>query len=158
MMSDPEIEPEMTQDEDNQAAQARLEHIFDLTVNLTHRLAIECQAFEANRPLDVAQTLPETTRLANLYRHESRQLREAPQILAGTSREDRIRLIQATEAFDAVLARHGRAIEAAKYVTEGVVRAIAHEVAASRCTGAGYGPSAQQPPPPSTALTLNQSA
>ncbi len=154
MMPDTLPVPEL----DNQAATERLAYILDLTVALTERLALECQAFERNRPLDVTQTLPETTRLANLYRHESRQLREAPQILAGTAREDRIRLIQATEAFDAVLARHGRAIEAAKFVTEGVVRAIAHEVAAARCTGAGYGPGARQAPAPSTALTLNQSA
>lgn len=152
----PETQP--VPEPDNQAATERLAYILNLTVTLTERLTLECQAFERNRPLDVAQTLPETTRLANLYRHESRQLRQTPEILQGTAREDRIILLQATEAFDAVLARHGRAIEAAKTVTEGVVRAIAHEVAAARCTGAGYGPGATQAQGASTALTLNQSA
>jgi hypothetical protein len=149
---------DLGQDPDNQTASQRLDHILALTLNLTERLGLECQAFERNRPLDVAQTLAETTRLANLYRHESRRLREAPQVLQGTTRQDRIALIQATEAFDAVLARHGQAIKAAKTVTEGVVRAIAHEVAAARCTGSGYGPSAAQTHGPSTALSLNQSA
>lgn len=150
--------PPVPEPDNQQAAAERLAYILNLTVTLTERLSLECQAFERNRPLDVAQTLPETTRLANLYRHESRQLRQTPEILQGTAREDRIALLQATEAFDAVLARHGRAIEAAKTVTEGVVRAIAQEVAAARCTGAGYGPGAAQTQAPSTALTLNQSA
>ena len=51
--------------------------------------------------------------------------------------------MRATEAFEAVLARHGRALEAAKTVTEGLVRAIAEEVARSRSAGTGYGPGAQ---------------
>ena len=136
----------------------RLEQILSLTEILTERLVKECKAFEANRPLEVSRTLAETTRLANLYRHESRRIREAPQFLQSTPRESRLRLITATEAFDAVLARHGRAIGAAKQVTEGLVRAIAEEVVASRCTGSGYGPSAQKNRPSSTAVTLNQSA
>ena len=69
--------------------------------------------------------------------------------------------MQATEAFDAVLARQGRAIEAAKTVTEGLVRAIAEEVAATREQRHGYGPGALPPASSATAataITLNRRA
>ncbi|MFZ3008718.1 MAG: flagellar basal body protein, partial [Phenylobacterium sp.] len=69
------------------------------------------------------------------------------------------RLIRATEAFDSVLARQGRALDAARTVTEGLVKTIANEVAAQRTTGAGYGlkgaPSAAAS---ATSITLNKRA
>ena len=46
--------------------------------------------------------------------------------------EQRTRLLRATEAFDAVMERQGRALAAAKTITEGLVNAIAQEVAAQR--------------------------
>ncbi|HEY9217176.1 MAG TPA: flagellar basal body protein, partial [Phenylobacterium sp.] len=67
--------------------------------------------------------------------------------------------MRATEAFDAVLARHGRALEAAKTVTEGLVRAIAEEVAGQRTSASAYGPgAAQSNKSAATAITLNQRA
>ena len=60
---------------------------------------------------------------------------------------------------DAVLARQGRALEAAKTVSEGLVRAIADEVAAQRTTGSGYGQGgAASAPAPATSITLNKRA
>ncbi len=81
--------------------------------------------------------------------------------MLGAPAERRRRLMQATEAFDAVLARQGRAIEAAKTVTEGLVRAIAEEVASTREQRTGYGPTAAPPPSSATAataITLNRRA
>ncbi len=137
---------------------ARINQMTELTQILTARLVKECKDFEDNRPLEAAKTLDETSRLANIYRHESQRLREAPHVLAETSLPARQSLITATEAFDAVLARHGRAVESAKFVTEGLVRAIAEEVASSRPTGSGYGPGAQSSKVNATSLTLNRSA
>ncbi len=60
-----------------------------------------------------------------------------------------------------MLARHGRAIEAAKIITEGLVRAIAEEVAGQRQQATGYGPGATlqgQPSSTATAITLNRRA
>jgi hypothetical protein len=139
-------------------AEARLEQMVQLTDTLTERLAVESQHFEASKPLEAAKTLGETSRLANLYRHESQRLREAPQLLQAASPAVRLKLIKATEAFDAVLARHGRAISAAKVVTEGLVRVIAEEMASARPTGSGYGPGAKSGPVNARSLTLNRSA
>ncbi len=139
-------------------ARENVERLIGLTEKLTEQLARDAQAFEARPPHDAAHRMEDTARLANLYRHESARVRQDPALVSGAPREQRARLVRASEAFDAVLARHGRALHAVKTVTEGVVRAIAEEVAASRTVGAGYGPAARQHALAGTAITLNQRA
>lgn len=136
----------------------RVDQLIILTERLTDLIGQECRAFEARRPHEAVGNIDETSRLANLYRHESLRVRADVGLVQGAPLEKRMRLIRATEAFDAVLARHGRALEAAKTVTEGIVRAVAEEVANNRATGAGYGPSAAATSGPATAVTLNRSA
>ncbi|MFM8753207.1 MAG: flagellar basal body protein, partial [Phenylobacterium sp.] len=121
----------------------RVHQLIDLTERLTELIAAEAQAFESHRPQDAAALVEETSRLANIYRHESARVRSNPDLISHASLEDRTRLMRATEAFDAVLARQGRALEAAKTVTEGLVQAIAKEVASQRSRGVGYGPGAK---------------
>ena len=139
----------------------RVEQLIILTERLTDLIAKEATAFEARRPQDAVPYLQETARLANLYRHESARVRANVQLIASAGLERRHRLIRATEAFDAVLARQGRAVAAAKTVTEGLVRAIANEVADQRPQASGYGPSAGRGAAyrdNATAITLNQKA
>ncbi len=141
------------------SAQERVEQLIVLTERLTALVAFEAQAFEARRPQDAITHVEETQRLANIYRHESSRVRANPGLVMEAPLALRTRLIRATEAFDAVLARQGRALEAAKTVTEGLVRAIAEEVASQRQNGASYGPgAAQSPAGAATAITLNQRA
>ncbi|MEI7932449.1 MAG: flagellar basal body protein [Alphaproteobacteria bacterium] len=140
------------------AATERVNALITLTERLTDLISQECRAFEARRPHEAMKTLEETSRLANAYRHESARIRAEPGLLEGAPRDRRHALRRATEAFDAVLARHGRALEAAKVVTEGIVRAVADEVVAQRTTGAGYGPGAGKVAGSATAITLNKSA
>lgn len=137
----------------------RVEQLVALTERLTDLVAREAAAFEARRPQDAAGFVDETARLANIYRHESARIRANPDLVAGAPADHRRRLMRATEAFDAVLARQGRAIEAAKTVTEGLVRAIADEVASQRQQTSSYGPGAMtHAPAAATAITLNQRA
>lgn len=137
----------------------RVEQLVILTERLTHLIAEQCQAFEQRRPQDAAAMLEETSRLANLYRHESARVRADPRMVEAAPLEARTRLIRATEAFDAVLARQGRAIEAARTVTEGLVRCIAEEVANLRSQASVYGASGQQSVSSTgTAITLNKRA
>jgi len=133
-----------------------IEAMIGLTEKLTEVIAADAKSFEARRPQEVAVRIAETSALSNQYRHDSVRLRAAPQLIEAAPLEQRLRLVRATEAFDAVLARHGRALEAAKTVTEGLVRAIAEEVANQRSPASGYGPAAK--PGDATAITLNQSA
>ncbi len=67
-------------------------------------------------------------------------------------------LIKATEAFEAVLAVHGRTVEAARTISEGLVRTIAQEVAGARALGTGYGASGSANAGDSRAVTLNRMA
>ena len=137
----------------------RVEQLTILTERLTELIALEAQAFEQGRPQDAALHLDETSRLANVYRHESARVRANPSLVASAPSAMRSRLIRATEAFDAVLARQGRALEAAKTVTEGLVRAIADEVATQRAGATGYGPNAGvHTPGLATSITLNKRA
>jgi hypothetical protein len=144
------------------AADERVTAMLALTEELTGNLLLDCQAFEAHRPHEAAERGQHTARLANLYRHESARIRQDPSSVAAAAPMLRKRLLQSAEALDAVLARHGRAIHAAKTVSEGLVHAIATEVANQRgATGGSYGPSGGSvAPSPSaaTSITLNRRA
>lgn len=142
----------------NEATQ-RVEQLTELTERLTALISEECRAFEARRPHEAAANIEETSKLANLYRHESMRVKANRALIQDAPLDKRMRLVRATEAFEAVLARHGRALEAAKTITEGIVRAVAQEIASTRATGAGYGPSAGVAQAAvSTSLTLNKRA
>jgi hypothetical protein len=138
----------------------RVSQLIVLTERLTKLIAAQALAFEQRRPRDAAVDMEETSRLANLYRHESARVQRDIRLIEGAPPEQRKRLVQATEAFDAVLARQGRALEAAKTVTEGLVKAIAEEVANQRSAGGAYGPGATPAAgnSTSTAITLNKRA
>jgi hypothetical protein len=103
--------------------------------------------------------MEETSQLANLYRREAQALRARPGPIEAAARKDRLRLIRATEAFDAVMARQGRALTAAKTVTEGLVHAIAQEITNQRNAKATYGPEGVKTQTnAATAVTLNRRA
>ncbi len=139
-------------------ATERVEQLILLTDRLTELVAEQTRCFETHRPQDAVVYVDEVGRLANLYRHESAKVRGAPELVGRAGLAQRTRLTRATEAFDAVLARHGRAVNASKTVTEGLVRAIAEEVASQRQKGSTYGPGAATSMAPATAITLNKRA
>lgn len=141
-------------------ADQRVEQLILLTDRLTDLIAQQAAAFEARRPHEAARHVEETAKLANVYRHESARVRGNVALVQAASPERRTRLVRATEAFDAVLARQARAIAAAKTVTEGLVRAVANEIAAQRPQAAGYGPGASGAAyhDNATAITLNRQA
>ena len=143
-------------------ASDRVDQLVVLTERLTQLVAAQALAFEQHRPQEAAAYVEETSRLANLYRHESAKVRGNPALIAGATLVERARLTRATEAFDAVLARQSRALNASKTVTEGLVRSIAEEVAAQRSAGAaeGYGPDGVRNAKPAdgSAITLNRRA
>jgi hypothetical protein len=140
-------------------AAERVDQLILLTERLTGLVVEQAQAFEARRPQDAVIHLEETGRLANLYRHESARVRGNPELISAATHLQRRRLRRATEAFDAVLARQARAVGAIKTVTEGLVRAIAEEVASQRHKGSSYGSSGlQTPTAAATAITLNKQA
>ncbi|MFZ5670618.1 MAG: flagellar basal body protein [Pseudomonadota bacterium] len=143
---------------DANQANERVDQLVALTDRLTGLMAAQCQAFEQHRPQDAAAQMEELSKLANIYRHESAKVRQSPGLIEAASLQHRARLMRSTEAFDAVLARQGRALEAARTITEGLVRAVAEEVAAQRSSGVGYGPGAAAQGGDARAITLNRRA
>ena len=139
-------------------ASARLRQLIDLTRRLTERLGDEARAFEARRPQDAAASIAETHDLANVYRRESAQLKANPSSVSDAPPAERAALIRATEAFEVVLARHARAVEAARVISEGLVRTIAAEVASLRGSPSAYGPGGHANPGDSRAVAFNRTA
>jgi hypothetical protein len=139
-------------------ATARIRQLIDLTERLTACLRNEASAFEAHRPQDAAATLAGTQDLANAYRRESAQVKAHPEALAAAPAAERAALIKATEAFEAILTRHSRAIEAARIISEGLVRTIAAEVAAQRGAPSAYGASGRANAGDGRAVAFNRTA
>ncbi len=139
-------------------ATARVRQLTDLTRRLTARLGEESKAFESRRPQDAAATMAATQDLANSYRRESAQLKANPASVAAAPAADRTALIRATEAFEAVLSHHARAVEAARIVSEGLVRTIAAEVAGQRGSPSAYGATGQATAGDGRAVAFNRQA
>lgn len=139
-------------------ATARVRQLTDLTTRLTARLSEESKAFENRRPQDAADTMAATQEMANAYRRESAQVKANPASIAAAPLSDRTALVRATEAFEAVLSRHGRAVEAARIVSEGLVQTIAAEVAGQRGSPSAYGASGKANAADSRAVALNRQA
>lgn len=143
---------------DTELAQARVRQLTDLTQRLTKRLEVETLAFADGRPQDVAAGLPETQEMANLYRRDSAHVKANPALLSGAPLEDRKILMEVTRAFDAVLSRHGRAVDAARQISEGLVRAIAAEVTAARTPASAYAADGRAALGDGRAVALNRTA
>ena len=143
---------------DIELAAQRIRQLVDLTKALTARLAEETRAFEAQRPQDAAASLPKTQELANLYRRDSAHVKANPALLASAPAADKAALLKATEAFETVLARHSRAVDAARRISEGLMQAIAQEVAAARTPASAYGAGGQANAGDGRAFALNRTA
>lgn len=139
-------------------AVARIRQLVDLTERLTGRLAEESKAFEARRPQDAALTVAGTQDLANAYRRESAQLKANPAAIAAAPAAERAALIRATQAFETVLSGHARAVEAARIISEGLVKTIAAEVADQRGAPSAYGATGRANAGDGRAVAFNRKA
>jgi hypothetical protein len=139
-------------------ATARVRQLIDLTNRLTARLTEESRIFESHRPQDAAAALAGTQELANAYRRESAQVKASPALISAAPVADRTALIRATEVFEAVLSRHARTVEAARIVSEGLVRTIAAEVTGQRGNPSAYGASGKAQAGDGRAVAFNRQA
>ena len=77
-------------------------------------------------------------------------------LAAGTLLADNV--IKATEAFEAILNRHARAVEAARIISEGLVRTLAAEIRSQRGVPNAYGATGQATPTDGSAVAFSRSA
>ncbi|WP_312812929.1 flagellar basal-body protein FlbY [Brevundimonas sp.] len=123
---------------DSEMASLQLEKLIGLTKQLDARLLKELELVRSHKAADMAQGMAETAELANEYRRESARIKANPGLVANAPLELKQALVKATETFDETLAVHSEAIEAARRISEGLVRTIASEVANNRAMGTGY--------------------
>jgi hypothetical protein len=121
----------------------RARQLIALTQRLSQRLQRETAILEAHRPQDLYEGIEETRQLSNMYRHESARIKADPSLLAGLTPAERTALLAATEAFQGHLRRYEIAVNAAKTITEGIVKAVAEDMNRRRALNATYGPRAR---------------
>jgi hypothetical protein len=127
----------------------------DQLIVLSERLAAlvedETRRIEARAPTAEAALVEEKERLANAYRLELARIKQDPGLVSAAPKPllDKLRL--ATQRLQAALSEHEIAIGAVKFVSEGLVQAMAEEVhrqrQAARPYGASGAPSSGGPDP-----------
>ncbi len=119
-------------------AEARVRALIDVTHRLTALIEEENGLLRTRRPRDVAPLQAEKTRLAGVYADAIRDIAADRSTVAGA--DDRLiaELRDLTEIFEARASEQRALIEGARAASEGVVRAIATEVADD---AGGYGAS-----------------
>lgn len=143
---------------DAEMAGYQVRKLIQLTEALSGRLQHELDLIATNKPAEIANGMAETAELANEYRRESARVKSDPGLVANAPMEMKQALVEVTRAFDEILARHSEAVEAARRISEGLVRTIANEVAGSRAMGTGYGASGHAVSGDGRAVALDRKA
>jgi len=125
-----------------------------ITERLTALIAEETRRIDARLPPLDGPDADEKTRLANAYRLELTRIRHDRSLIEGAGDGPLSKLRVATEALHVALAAHETSLNAVKVISEGLVHAIAEEVARMRHGEAGYGASGGPAPPTGPAPTV----
>lgn len=121
----------------------RADQLTAMAARLTVLVNAEIEAMKQRRLDGASADWSEKESLSQGWRLEVARIKAAPSLLQGldTARRDRLR--DASQTLETALQAHATALGAMKDVTEGLVRAIADEVASARSAPAGYGRSGQ---------------
>jgi hypothetical protein len=133
----------------NSDASNRIRAAIEATQRMTALIREETRRVEARLPLE--SDPEERSRLVSEYRLELSRLKQDQHLVREAPAELVATLKQQTEALQRDIAAHEIALKAVKLVTEGLVHAMAEEVARQRGAGAGY--SAAGAPSPTRAAT-----
>ena len=110
-----------------------------ITERLTALIEDETQRIDARLP-PIEGSADEKGRLANTYRLELARIKQDPDLIKGAPSTALAALRRGTQELHETLARHEAALNAVKLVSEGLVRAMAEEVARQRGSMSGYAP------------------
>jgi hypothetical protein len=117
----------------------RAEQLLMVTERLTALVAEDTRRIEARQPpMDGAEG-EEKSRLSNVYRLELTRIKHDRSLIEGADPATLTRLRASTAALHETLAAHEMALNAVKMVSEGLVHAMAEEVARQRSGDAQYG-------------------
>jgi hypothetical protein len=119
-------------------AKDRAEQLLLMTDRLMALAAEDTRRIKGRQPLLEGAEADEKSRLANAYRLELARIKQEPSLIEGAPPELLTRLRQQTVALHETLAAHEIALNAVKMISEGMVHAMAEEVARQRLSGANY--------------------
>lgn len=119
----------------------RAEQMLALTVRLTTLLEAETKLLENHEPPLSGPEGEEKARLANVYRQELARIAEDRELIRAAPARLLDRLRTETTKFRTALKAHERALVGVKEVSEGLVKAIAEEIAKVRAGPQTYGAS-----------------
>jgi hypothetical protein len=117
----------------------RAEQLLLVTERLAELVNEETHLIEARQPPLDGDKGEEKARLANAYRLELARIKHDRSLIEGAPPETLTKLRQSTAALHEKLAAHELALNAVKMVSEGLVHAMADEVARQRAGDANYG-------------------
>jgi hypothetical protein len=119
-------------------ARDRAEQLLLLTDRLTALAEEETRRIEAREPPMDGAEADEKNRLSNAYRLELARIKQDPALISAAPPDLLAKLKTQTIALHAVLDRHEIVLGAVKLVAEGLVQAMAAEVARQRGGARGY--------------------
>lgn len=134
----------------------KIERLLALTERLTEALEADIAALERGRPREMRSPGAEVQQLTALYSREAAGFQ--PAVVKALPPEARARLTEATARFREVLARHGRILTRVRTATEGMIRAIAEDVAKRKSAQRPYAPATLAKPTSAGALLYNRVA
>jgi hypothetical protein len=117
----------------------RADQMTAMAARLTDLIRIEIQALKSHRLDGAAVHMEEKERLVHAWRLEVARIKQDPSLLQGIDPGRKAALRDASKTLEVLIEGHAHALEAMKTVTEGLVKAIATEVAAARKPPTGYG-------------------
>jgi len=117
----------------------RAEQLLAMSHRLVDLIRAEISALKARRLDGAGRDWDEKERLVHAYRLEVAAIKASPTALDGARSDQKEALRAASRDLEAVLIEHAHALAAMKDVSEGLVKAVATEIAAHRSAPAGYG-------------------
>jgi hypothetical protein len=135
-------------------ARDRAEQLSLITERLTAHIVDETRRLQAREAPAAGADSEEKHRLVNTYRLELTRIKQDPSLIAAAPAALHARLRTATLALQEALAAHELELGALRFVTEGLVQAMAEEVARQRAGSRSYGAhgGVEAPTGPSPAL------
>ena len=131
----------------------KIERLLALTERLKQALEADIAALERGRPREMRSPSAEVQQLTALYTREAAAF--SPSIVQALPKDLREKLTGATSRFRDVLTQHGRVLTRVRTCTEGMIRAIADDVAKKRNAQRPYTPVQAAKPRSPGALLYN---
>ena len=131
----------------------RIDKLLVLTARLTEALNDDIKALERGRPREMRSHKAEVAQLLALYSREVQSLSHAQ--AKNLPREAQDRLREVTGKFRETLALHNRVLMRVKTCTEGMIRAIAEDVAKKRALQVPYAAPVNVKPRVTPAIVYN---